>query len=402
MKRALALTFAALLFGVAGLAQISGSWSGKLALLPTPSLVYTKLVLTYTVAGFDLTAEVYADPDPSSVKFKIDGALGPAELSSVMGFDPTVPAYAYTDLSATLDFAGVGLTGKVFHGVYPYGQSYFETYYYPLTWTALHDQTQCGTLQTGSALMVYTLGVDVDPISIEAHFSDCCDGVEFYDFTLTLDDISLCCGVTYDMKLYFTKAGFEYVKFTANPLFELCCGFSVGVEVKFGVDYKEVTPKFSWGGIEGCVTVWGDVQKKTNAVGIDGWEWWGYKVYCELAECNYIEFVHAFDPYDVDFFHLGAAYKIDVFKSYTINQQKVWENEYVKLGFCGPACCGGTWSVDVSIFFIADAPIDLFFGVSRLNVSATVPVMDSLSLTIDYGYNFDTGTSLAIGWSFSF
>jgi hypothetical protein len=390
MKRALALTFAALLFGVAGLAQISGSWSGKLDLLPTPSLVYTELVLTYTVAGFDLTAEVYADPDPSSVKFKIDGALGPAEVSGVMGFDPTVPAYAYTDLSATLDFAGVGLTGKVFHGVYDYGVDYFESTY-ALTWSDL-----CPDQTIGNTLMLYTFKASIDPVSLQVRFLDCCDGIEFFDFTLDLSDISLCCGIAYDFTLYFTKDGFEYVLFTVDPLVELCCGFAVGVEVEFGVNYKSVTPKFSWGGIEGCVTVWGDVQKKTEEVGIDGWTWWGYKVYCELAECNYIEFVHAFDPANVN------PYVGYIFETLTVDEVEVQENEYVKLGFCGPACCGGTWSVDVTIIFAADADVDLFFGVTRLLVSATVPLMDSLSLTVDYGYSIEDGTSLGIGWSFSF
>ncbi len=390
MKRALALTFAALIFGVAGLAQISGSWSGKLNILPSVGLVYTELVLNYTVAGFDLSATVYADPDPSSVEFEISGALGPAELSGVMGFDFTAPAYAYTDLSASLDFAGVGLTGKVFHGVYDYGVSYFEGTYY-LDW-----ETLCPEQTIGNTLMLYTLEVSVEPISLTTRFLDCCDGIEFFDFTLTLDDISLCCGVTYDMELYFTKAGFEYVRFTADPLFELCCGFSVGVEVEFGVNYKAVTPTFSWGGIEGCVTVWGDVQEKTQEVGIDGWTWWGYKVYCELAECNYIEFVHAFDPANVN------PYVGYIFETLTVNDITVQENEYVKLGFCGPACCGGTWSVDVTIIFAADADVDLFFGVTRLLVSTTVPLMDSLSLSVDYGYSVQDGTSLALGWSFSF
>jgi|Deesub1362A_J573_1020465.scaffolds.fasta_scaffold16965_1 hypothetical protein len=395
MKRALALTFAALLFGVAGLAQISGSWSGTLTLLPPPITLSTDLSLTYTVADFDITGEFeFDDTGFTSAEFTVQGALGPFEVSGSLAFDPTVPAYSHGEFSSSLDFAGVAVEVSVVHGVYPYAEGEIWIYVPGVGWQTF--SYFCPEPQTGSTLMMYTFGAEVEPVDIQVRFLDCCEGIEFYDLYLTLSDLSLCCGVTYDFAFYFTKAGFEFVKFTLDPLFELCCGISVGIEVEYGVDYKSVSPKFKWGGIEGCVTVWGDLQlKEPEEVGVEGWEFWGYKVYCELAECTFIEFVHAFDPYNVDLYYLGKAYKIDVFE---LDND---EDEYIKLGFCGPACCGGTWDVEVTIFQSTQQAT--LFGTTRILVGADVPIMQNLTLGFDWGYDLvDDETSFSVNWNFSF
>ncbi|RLE32125.1 hypothetical protein DRJ58_05775 [Candidatus Acetothermia bacterium] len=382
MKRVLA--FAVLLLGAAGLAQVSGSFSGKLDLLPSSvALEEAVLSLGYTVAGFDITGEAKFTPTFTSMKFTVEGALGPADISAVMGFDPTVPAYAYTDLTATLSFASVDITTKVFHGVYDYGVGYFEKVYDPLKWATL-----CPGQTISDTLMLYTFEASVEPITITTRFLDCCEGILFYDFTLELEDLSFCCGITYDASLYFTKDGFQYVKFSAD-LFEICCGISFGMDLEFGADYKKVAPKFSWAGITNCITVWGDVVQ-TDKNTITGWELYGFKVYCELAECTYIEFVEAFD--------VDAVEKIigNVF------EDEKAENEYLKFGFCGPSCCGGTWTVEATIFFSAEIDPTLF-GITRFLVETEVPVMDALSLSLDFGYNVpDAKTTLALGWTFTF
>jgi len=163
------------------------------------------------------------------------------------------------------------------------------------------------------------------------------------------------------------------------------------MDLEFGVDYKKVAPKFSWAGIENCVTVWGDVQIDEELKHkITGWELYGFKVYCELAECTYIEFVEAFDVAEVE--------KIigDVFEA------AKGENEYLKFGFCGPACCGGTWSVDTSVFFSAEVDPTLF-GITRFLVETEVPLMDALSVSLDFGYNVpDAEATLIFGWTFTF
>ncbi|MGY4706462.1 hypothetical protein ACVNPS_01735 [Candidatus Bipolaricaulota sp. J31] len=377
MKRALAFTFAALLFGVAGLAQISGSWSGTLDLLPFVGFSST-LKLTYSVAGFDITSTSVFGTSWTSQSFTVSGAFGPVDVSGSMKFDPSGPAYVSTKLDTSLDFAGIALGLSVFHTV--------DT----------DDYTYCQT--TSKVEMVYTITASVDPISLEVNFVDCCDGIEFADLTLELSDLSLCCGIVYDFELYFKKTGFEYVLFSIDKLFELCCGISFGVDVKFGTTYKSVTPSFSWDGITGCVTVWGDLQLKDPEVGVEGWELGGYKIYCELSECTYLEFVHVFDPTIV------PSSISDRLKSYTVDDITVTEDEWIEAGFCGPACCGGTWDVTVAVYFDAGAGYDLLFGITRFDVSATVPIMDSLSLSIDYTYAglATNPVELSVGWKFTF
>ena len=491
MKRALALTFAALLFGVAGLAQISGSFSGGITLIPGPTLDYVTLELTYSVAGFDITStSKFDDEGLISQSFSISGTFGPANVSGEMVFDPDDetlkllhevyddlvyhkewlvegPHYKYSELSISMDFAGVTLGMEVTHdtdyvAVFGYDDfdwdeagyvvdtrcydKYFVTaidgeidaevtvYFYKAEQTPpdtllyydtytlelyglneLSDEAKAFLDSIATALgadyylwdvdpddvvirlwlpsyMTYTFTAEVEPVSVEVVFDDVSTGIQFKEATITLSDLSLCCGVAYDVELHFTKCeGFDYVKFSAANLFELCCGISFGVDVEFGVDYKKVTPKFSWGGIEGCVEVWGDLQLKDKPeVGVEGWELFGYKLRCELGDCTYIEFVEAFNVPEVE--------KIigDVFEA------AKEENEYLKFGFCGPACCGGTWSVDATIFFSSTIDPTLF-GITRFLVETSVPLMDALTIGFDFAYNVpDAETTISFDWEFSF
>ena len=231
--------------------------------------------------------------------------------------------------------------------------------------------------------MLYTLTATVEPISVEISFDDVSTGIQFKEATVTLSDLSLCCGIAYSAELHFTKCeGFDYIKFSIDKLFDLCCDISFGVDVEFGVDYKKVTPKFSWGGIEGCVTVWGDLQELEEGVGIGGWELYGYKIYCELAECYDLEIVTVFNVAEVE-----EILDEDIFKDD--------EFEYIKLGACGPACCGGTWTLDLSIFF---AESDSLFGITRFVVDASVPIMEALTI----GVSFETPNTMSVSWEFTF
>lgn len=367
MKRALAL-FTVLLFGVAAFAQVSGSWSGTLDILPGPISLSTTLVLSYSVAGFDITSTSKFDGAWTSQKFELSGTFGPFDLKGWMDFDPGAPAYKASALSSTINFAGLEIDASVEH----YDFDYLSDY--NIDW---HDYCD----QTPAALMFYKFGVTVEPVSVKATFVDCCTGIEFYDVTISLEDLSLCCGITYDFELHFTKAGFDYALFSIDKLFDLCCGISFGVDVKFTTDSKEVTPKFSWGGIEGCVTVWGDLQKKTGEVGIEGWELYGYKIYCELAECYSLEIVTAFNVTEVEKI-IGDVFKSDEF-------------EYVKISACGPACCGGTWNLSVTTYF---GPSGTLFDITRFVADASVPIMDALTISLSY----ETPNTLSLGWEFTF
>jgi len=345
------------------LAQFSGSWSATIDVL-TPELVSSTLTLTYTISGWTLTSvsgfdnSGFADQD-----FSVSGTLGAISLDGSMAFNVSKAEYESSSISASLDFAGVAFDFSVEHVAYPY-----------------KDPWPC---EQTKSYMVYTLGASADNFGLTAKFEDCCTGIVFKDIKVTLSDLSLCCGLTYGVEFYFTKAGFDYITFSISPLFEICCGISLGIDVKFTEDGKAVTPTFSWEGLTGCVTVWGDVTTATDDDAlINGLEIYGYKIYCELAECNYLEIVTAFDP--------------SIVNSYIADDFEGSEYQYIKLGFCGPACCGGSWTVDAIAFFQETGSL---FGLTRFGVDASVPVIgDTLVLNIA----FTSKTTLTIGWTFTF
>ena len=237
--------------------------------------------------------------------------------------------------------------------------------------------------------MTYTFTAEADPFKAEIILDDVCTGIQFKEATISLSDVGLCCGLTYDFEINFTKChGFEYAKFTIDNLFDLCCGISFGATVEFGVDYKKVSITPSWEGIEGCVEVYGDLQKETtegsvaenNKIG--GWELYGWKIGCEFAECNKLTIVTALDP-----------------AWYNDNVEDVFEDdefEYIKIETCGAGCCGGNWSLSIQTFFQASGSL---FGITRTDVEASIPVMSNLS--IDFSMEVPD-TELSIGWTFTF
>ena len=236
--------------------------------------------------------------------------------------------------------------------------------------------------------MTYTLTMAADPFSATIVFDDVCTGIQFKEATLTMSGISLCCGVTYDAELAFNKCeGFEYLKFSINDVFPICCGISFDIAVTFTTDAKTIslTPKLASIG-EACFELYADLVSEggenadlyLNAIRVDGW-----KIRCEIADCNYVEYVSFLSPDKAE----DYGYE-DVFEE--------GEFEYMKLGFCGPGCCGGTWTVDISVYFDNG---DGLFGISRVKVNASVPAMENLT--------FKLGTELpknmfSFGWSFKF
>lgn len=442
MKRALATLIACSLFGLAGMAQFSGEWSTTLNILPTLGLEESVLTLTYSVAGFEITGKSTFDPTFSEQEFSVSGSIGPYGVEGVLLFDPAAPAYGAAGIQASLDFAGVGFTVTIVHVASGYA-AIFEPFDIALANYGL------------TAGMVYVAEVDSDTVDIEISFVDDCSGIVFYDATLTLEDIALCCGVTYDFELYFTKAnGFEYAEFSFSDLFSLCCGISFDASVKFGVDYKTVslTPEIDLGAE--CLTLGLDVGWSDFTVtGIDI-DYIG--ITCEYGDCLKAEFGTAFlREWDIIWQYdtqTGAATiwtltapsawglkhslfaKADstwVFATYTIEDSTVTitlpegttdaiaaiEYEYAKFSFCGPGCCGGEYTVDVSLYWanfydifedgtIQVPPVQVYptlFGLDRVVGSFSVPIMDNLSISIDLTHWLLPGiTELDVGWTFTF
>jgi len=325
-------------------------WSQTIEKLPDFGFK-TSLKLVYTIAGWKITSiSKFEDATFSDQSFEVSGNLGAASVTGKMSFDPTTPAYKSSWVKAAIDFAGVSFSMKV-----------------------AHDPEK----------MVYTLKASSDPLSATIAFQDDCTGVYFKDAKVSLKDIGFCCGITYDVESSFSKAnGFEYIKFTAKDLFPICCGISFDLSVKFTTDMKEVSinPKLEKIA-DACFTLYADLDWSENAIG--GLEVYGWKIKCELAECNYIEFLTALDVAKVE-----KILKKDVFKGD--------EFQYAKLGFCGPGCCGGNYKVDVAIYFDNGGGL---FGVSRLGANLSIPVMSNFTARASFS---TMEPVLGFGWTFKF
>jgi len=69
------------------------------------------------------------------------------------------------------------------------------------------------------------------------------------------------------------------------------------------------------------------------------------------------------------------------------------------LGFCGPGCCGGNYSVDIAVYFTSD---EALFGISRVGADMTIPVMSNLTVNSSFAVNTGGDTTLDVGWTFKF
>jgi len=257
------------------------------------------------------------------------------------------------------------------------------------------------------AYMSYTLTAELDPLAIEIVFVDLCSGIQFSQATISLTGMSLCCGVTYDAKLGFSKLhGFDYLSLSAKNIAQLCCGISLDVSVKFTVDAKTVTvtPKFA-GFSEACFDVFGDinwVQPRLTGLTIDG-----FRIKCMLGDCNYVEFVTAFNP-DVFYTSASAPWSDLVYKpTSTVGLVKFFEStckefEYIGLGFCGTGCCGAKYDVALRVFFGSGGGL---FDVTRLMFDTSIPVMENFALTLAGtmpAAECAGNAKLSLGWTFRF
>ncbi len=411
MKRALAIAVALCTLGVIGFSQltsISGDWSFTFRVLGTgaPAARSSVLNLKTSINGWEITSKTsFGDTDQTTSAidfgfteqaFGIKGVFGPLTIDAGMAFnagktrivcwecvegedvgtpyDVNPPEYKSAYASTSIDFAGLAIGLKVEHWAYPY----------ECPWPCE---------QTGSH-MLYTFTIGVPPVELAVTFEDCCTGIMFGDFTLTMTDVGLCCGITFDFELYFTKAGFEYASFDINNFFDFCCGITFDLNVTFGVDSKEVslTPKFAGFG-QACVTIWADVV---------GWETftfsgitiYGYKIVCSLGDCNSLEIGTLLTEPEYEDCDFPSWYWPFYY----------YGNEYITLKFCGAGCCGGKYTVTMTAWFKYGDSTGLF-DLSSFRGSASIPVMSNLNITLSWVLPLTPGavtTTLDIGWKFTF
>ncbi|MGY4707327.1 hypothetical protein ACVNPS_06185 [Candidatus Bipolaricaulota sp. J31] len=375
-----------------------GRWSGEISFLPSVALNATSLEVSYSfLEGWRIiaTGDFLGTDGWVWQEFDLSGEFSFADVELLTLFGPQAPAFLYSQLSTSFSIAGLDIdiysayVSADIPGVYFSGG--------PSGGAVISVATQVDGLDVELELGFGARLTDPDsPFTItytgvatstKMYLVDPFPGgLEFTYLELSLTDIPfLCCGITLDFTFSFGKEeGFEYAKFALNDLFTLCCDIAFGIEVTLGVDYKEVTPRFTWGGLEACVTVYGDIVAG-NAL-VEAWELYGFKVTYELEGCYGAEFLTAFDVAAVEGI-VGDIFEGDEF-------------EYVKLTTCGPACCDGTWNLGITVYFQEVAgPL---FGISRLVVEVEVPLLHVLTVSAAFEMAIPGGPSLDLGWELSF
>jgi len=405
---------------VPSMAQLSGSWEASLRILPSPpgvTLETCVLTLGYGVAaGWQVTStSTFGTLGLTAQAFGVLGAFGPLSIIGGIEFNPQAettvtvtypegctpqtesiplasPAYKSAWFKTELSFLGAGVAFQLNHWAYPYtldptDPADVEDYHWPCC--PLRDSGLPGPLppQTQSYTLL-ALIVTAPPATLTARFSDCCTGIAFTDVTLTLSDASLCCGITHDIEVYFTKAGFRYLLFTID--LPICCGISIEASITYTVTEKALSVKPKWDGRgQACFEVYGDVLWwEDPTMTITGLAIYGYRLRCDFSSCSYAEFLTALDVTKVE----AILDDDDLFQGY--------EFEYMKLGFCGPGCCGGMYTLALAVYF---QPEGTLFGFTRIGADLGVPLLANFRLTLSFGVTATVDpTTLAVGWVLTF
>ncbi len=234
--------------------------------------------------------------------------------------------------------------------------------------------------------LLYNLSLSTSDLSVTVRAEER-DGLTFKDLTVYLFGVDLCCGIEATGTLSLTKQGFAYVEASVTNLPLGCCGVSFDFEVKFAPDAKTVSFTPRWAPFcDACLTVHGDIVWDANTFTWGGFALYGYKIRCCLGSCcpggsgSYVEFLTAFDPSQVP-----GGFQGDEF-------------EYIKVGACGPGCCGGSYTFEVTAYF---APTGLF-GLSRISITAGIPLSAGLVVSPTLEVTTAGLTTLALGWRLRF
>jgi len=398
MKRALAIAVAVCMLGVAGFGiAIRGSWTATVSLLPTTTLT-SDLSLTYTVAGLDITSLTrFGTTGLEWQRFSLAGAFGPFTLAGSMWFDAAPsPAYETSHLTASFDFGGIAVGATVRH----WAPGMF-TPRWPIG--DLVGQTPAA-LGTG---LQYILTTTVAPVEVRARFVDPSTGTLFQDLRVRLTGIPLCCGITYTAELNFTRTGFADFRLTGVNI-PLVAGVSFDLGITYSLTAKSLTITPRMAGIgDVCFAVWaGPVF--TGGVALPVWEGIrvdGFRIRCALGDCNWLEYVHAFDPTSAT---IPSAIR-DKFAVLTATgvTPVVRENEYLELGFCGAGCCGGRWTVVLrTMFSTATTPTPGIFGITRFVGEVRIPIMTNFTANLDFVMPASAAIApvpaFSFGWTFTF
>jgi len=358
---------------VPGLPELGGSWEAQFSLLPAPGLESSQLELRTrrelfgmkgalsAVAGFSASAW-------RSLSFKATLTGGGLSLSGGLTLDPVSPGYESSYLGLTGSWAG-------------------------LRWSLRVNHSAFGGVPPGPHLL-YTLNVYLSPFSFTVRGEEGTDGLQFKDLLARITEVPLisqCLGIRARGSLSLTKEdGFSYADLQLSNLIRLCCGISLNPRVKFTPQSKELSLAPHWSRLIGCLSLYGDIDWDEEAFSFDGFILHGYRVRCCLCgSCPgakvsgpYLEFVTALDPS-----HVPGGFRGEEF-------------EYWKLGACGPACCGGYWTLESVVYFSHPGAL---FRLSRLVITGAFPLSPGSVWEWETELDLLSGThSLEMSWRWEF
>lgn len=415
MKRALAIIAVLCLFGTLAFGQtITGRWRLHTYItdLQTPSFTLrTDLLVNYKVG--DWTFSGYGLATGSSgfyyAYLSMVGKFGPFDVNTYLNFiDPalavTTTWYYYTSVGASFDFGGVTLGSNIYHS----GAASFGVLAADLGIESLYPTWSFTMGAVGS--MLYHTYAKVAPVRFDVFWYDPCTGVQFNQLLARLEKLLvLCCPV--DVTFSFKKAsGFDYMEFGFSDL-SICCGWSFGARITYGLTTKSVTilPKF--GPVDSCFKLFGGPKFAGNV--FEGWNFHGFACSVKIGDCNEIGFLTAFYPEYFWAGHRGIirhfpamasryVYKYSdtdqplpgswtgypthrkLFTSHVVQEVTVYlENEVFWYKACGAGCCGGTWTLEVNVFTMFSNPAPgTLFGITRIQALASLPIMTNFTADI--------------------
>ena len=374
--------------GSVGQLALSGSWTSSIRLLPAVG-IDTALTLQADLGGWKVggTAEYFATDGYVWQTFDFGGEFGAFDFNWTLLFGPLAPAYLYSLGTVDLSFGGLDFTVYTAH-VGPSVPGYF--FGGPSGGAVLVTKADLAGMKlkavlgfgaqltpftiTFSGVGTYTKTYPVDPFP---------GGFQFTYLELDLEKVPFCCGITLDVGFDFVKAGFRSLDLTVRAI-PICCGVTFDAVVGYTTTSKSVEIVPRWQGIEGCFSVYGDARFVGNTW--QGIEIYGFKLRCALGDCTYLELLTALNVAMVE-----QILDEDIFQGP--------EFEYLKLGFCGPGCCGGKYTLTVTAYF---QPMGSLFGLRRLAVEAKVPLMANFTLNLGLGVTVGGPVNLALGWTFTF
>lgn len=248
--------------------------------------------------------------------------------------------------------------------------------------------TCCGTPGALGPLMIYRGEFEWAPLTVTLDFADCCSGIQLKQAQVALDGVSLCCGVTYDAKLAFSKChGFESLQFSLYDVFPICCGISFDISVEFTSESKVVSITPFWEGIEGCFELYGNVDWDAANFALEGLEIYGFGITCYFDGVT-LTSVSALNPDKVEDMTDVSFYS--------------GEFEYLGLEYEGTGCYGGDVTFSVEFWFGKDG---ILFDVQRTKYYLDLPISASTSLFIKGQWDFSDPSPLDwfdVGWKISF